>query len=204
MKLKRIKRLRMGISTFAIISIIAGLFLIFFPIRSLTLMCFIVGAISLLVGVLNIIGYFSKYDLEKFFRVGLAGGIIFTIIGFFLIFRSNLATNILVIVIGILVFMNSIIKLPGAFDMKHAGVKYWWISALLSVITAIIGLVMFCTPFDFKEFIIVFVGISFVIDGISNLFTSLYVSKKVKIYEDNKSLKDRMIDAEFEEKNNKQ
>ena len=149
--MKRIKRLRIGISTFAIINIIAGLFLVFFPLRSLTLMCFVVGAISLIIGILNIIGYFSKYDFEKFFRVGLAGGFIFTIIGFFLIFRSNLATNILVIVIGLLVFINSIIKLPGAFDMKHAVVKYWWISAILSITTALIGIVMFCTPFDFNK-----------------------------------------------------
>lgn len=197
---KIFKKLKFGAATLSITSIIFGIFLIIFPQQSLQLLCFVLGGVSLFLGVVNIISYLSKYDFEKFYHMGFATGIIFALIGAFLLFRSNLATNILVIVIGLLVFINSIIKLPGAFDLKRAGVRYWWIAAALSTITAIIGGVMFCTPYSFKEFIVILVGLSFVVEGISNIFWSLYISTKLKMVEEEKSLKDKVIDVEYEEK----
>ena len=197
---KKFKKFRIGAIALSVACIIFGILLICLPIFSLQILCFVLGGLSLCVGIVNIISYFSKYDFEKFYHMGLAGGIIFTIIGFFLIFRSNMITDILVIIIGLLVFINSIIKLPSAFDLRRAGVRFWWISATLSILSSIIGLIMFCTPYDFKSLIIILVGCSFIVEGVSDLYWSLYISKKIKIIEEKKSLKDNIIDVEYEDK----
>ncbi|MGN1456908.1 MAG: HdeD family acid-resistance protein [Acutalibacteraceae bacterium] len=197
---KKFKKFRIGAIALSIACIIFGILLICLPNFSLKVLCFVLGGLSLCTGIANIISYFSKYDFEKFYHMGLAGGIIFTIIGFFLIFRSNMVTDFLVIIIGLLVFINSIIRLPGAFDLRRAGVRFWWIAASLSILSAILGMIMFCTPYDFKSLIIILVGCSFVVEGASDLYWSLYISKKIKIMEQNKSLKENIIDVEFEDK----
>lgn len=197
---KKMKKFRMGAVAWSVACIIFGILLICMPIFSLQVLCFVLGGVSLCIGIANIISYFSKYDFEKFYHMGLAGGIIFTIIGFLLIFKSNMVADIFVVIIGLLVFINSIIKLPGAFDLKRAGVRFWWISATLSILSAAIGVVMFCTPYDFTALIIILVGCSFIVEGVSDLYWSLYISKKIKIIEENKSLKDNIIDVEYEDK----
>ena len=197
---KKFKKFKIGAIALSIASIIFGILLICMPMFSLQVLCFVLGGVSMFLGVVNIISYFSKYDFERFYHMGLAGGIIFTIIGFFLIFRSNMVTDFLVIIIGLLIFINSIIKLPGAFDLKHIGERFWWIAALLSILSALLGLVMFCTPYDFKSMIIILVGCSFIVEGVSDLYWALYVSRKIKITKQNKSFKDNMIDAEYEDK----
>lgn len=198
--MQMLKKYRIGAMVLSIASIIFGILLICQPNFSLLVLCFVLGGISLFIGITNIIGYFSKYDFEKFYHMGLTSGIIFTIIGLFFIFRSNSVVNILVIVIGLLIFIHSIIKLTGSFDLKRAGMKYWWISALFPTLSAVIGLVMFCVPYDFQSLIVILVGCAFIVEGVSSLYWSLYISKKIKLVKENKSLHDKLIDVKFEDK----
>lgn len=201
--MKHLKQLKSFALCLDIIMIIFGLLLVIFPLLTLQLLSFIVGICAVAAGISNIIGYFSKYDMERFYRMSLASGIILCVLGIFLMARSYLVVDMIVIVLGLLIFFKNVIRLPGVFELKAAGEKKWWIPFIFNILLCGLGIVMFVLPISFERLVIILTGIAFIVDGISEVIWILNFSKKIKTELKNKNKSSHYINTYAEEHDDK-
>ena len=199
--MKNLKKLRSATILLSIAMIIFGAFLTAFPLVTLRLLVIIMGLLSIATGIANIVGYFSKYDVEHFYHMGLASGIVLCVLGLFLLVRNSLVLDIAVIILGLLIFLKNVTHLPGAFELKAAGEKKWWIPLIFNLLLCLLGIFMFVTPISFERVVVILVGVSFIIEGASDLVWIFVFSKKIKtVFKKDNKTNFQYIDTEAEER----
>lgn len=126
----------------SIVFAVLGLVLMFNPAQVLTIICYILGAIFIILGGVKIAAYFmakGKYDIYNY---DFAFGIIALIAGIVIIFASETIMKILAIVIGVWIIYSGLVRLGLAFKLRKAKSDFWITVAVIAVIIIICGLYM--------------------------------------------------------------
>ena len=160
--------------------ILMGLVLVIYPEMSIKLVCNIIGIVILLYGAIKILSYFRNKDGGLTFRFDLIIGIIFAVIGGFLLLRPDVIVSVLPIIIGVYILFDSLMNLRQAADLKNAGYDKWWSMLLLAVIMIILGVVMILNPFGTVALMVMFIGGIFLFRGASNIVSIIFTNKKIK------------------------
>ena len=154
----------------AAVSIILGIVLIVYPVKTSLLICYIAGALLLFGGVVALI---ASRGEPFFFRYDLFVALVLILFGCFVIFESDLVIAFIPVVIGIILLANGLLSIQKAFNLKKTGLEKWWLEFLLALLTIII-----CTnPFDAVATTNIFIGICLVYSGISDLVTTYYMGR---------------------------
>lgn len=168
--MKRLMRVKQIYSVFAGGLIIFGIILLTHPGMSAEVFCRICGALLLVFGIIKLFGYFSRDLLQLAFQFDFAMGIISCLIGVVMLFRSRQFMETLIIGMGLFILADALLRVQTAFDAKRIGVKQWWLILIMSLITAVIGTLLFLKPYNGTEGVMILIGLNLVIDGILNLF----------------------------------
>ena len=75
---------------------------------------------------------------------------------------------------------ESMFKVKIAFEAKGFGIRVWWLTFSLAIITGVMGLVLVFRPSDAMQVMMVLLGISLLAQGILNLSVALSMVKIVK------------------------
>ena len=86
------------------------------------------------------------------------------------------------VVLGIGVVLSGILKLQHAFDLKRMGFDTWVRIGLTAAVNIFIGLIVILNPFSTVAWLMRLVGIGFLFSGVTDLITTIYVSKKASEY----------------------
>lgn len=166
----------------SIIYIVLGLIFILWPADSVLSICYILGAVILVLGLIKVITWFSyNYNqVNSTFTFDFAYGIIATLLGLFMLLFPNTITSALTIVLGVLVLFDSIIRIQIAFDLKSASSKRFTSTLILALLTAVFGLIIMFNPFEVALTLTVFIGIVFLVSGAVNLWNYASVKKLLK------------------------
>lgn len=175
--MKRIKALYITIS---VLSLLVGVGLLIWPGISVITICYMVGAASILLGIIRIVGYFSKDSYNLNFEFDFGMGLFFLILGAVLVFHPGDVVSLLHAGVGILVLVDSIFKLQTAFDAKHFGLKKWWVMLLCAILCAGFGLMLAIIPFRTAELLARLTGIALIINSGENIFLAEYTIKSKK------------------------
>lgn len=173
------------VSTFIILSlgyIGLGLMFLLAPEQSQVLICYLLGGVSMLIGLVRIVFYFMKDDLSRAFQNDLAYGVVLLIAGIYLFSRPQDLWNWIPILLGFAVVFDSIIKLQQAFDLKRGAFKAWWLVLIGALATLIFGVLLIMDVFG-GNLLFYFLGAVLIADGLINLISVLLLSivrKKVK------------------------
>lgn len=119
-----------------------GLILMYNPEQVLTIICYILGAIFIVVGGFKVVAYFmskGKYDLYNY---DFAFGIVAVLAGIIVIFASDLIIKILAIVIGIWIIYSGLVRLGLALKLRKAKSSFWISVAVISGLIIVCGLYM--------------------------------------------------------------
>ena len=87
-----------------------------------------------------------------------------------MLFRSRQFMETLIIGMGLFILADALLRVQTAFDAKRIGVKQWWLILIMSLITAVIGTLLFLKPYNGTEGFMILIGLNLVIDGMLNLF----------------------------------
>ena len=87
-----------------------------------------------------------------------------------MLFRSRQFMETLIIGMGLFILADALLRVQTAFDAKRIGVKQWWLILIMSLITAVIGTLLFLKPYNGTEGVMILIGLNLVVDGILNLF----------------------------------
>lgn len=182
--MKFIQRIKIAYSIISAGLILLGLFFVFFPVDSAYTICYAVGIISIVFGIIKLMGYFSNDVYRLAFQFDLAIGIAMMICGIVLIARPRAFIALVPVIIGILVLVDALFKIQTAIDSKRFGLKKWWISLALGIAAGIIGIGLIFKPFEGNKILTILLGITLIVDGIQNLWMVLYTVRSRRAVED--------------------
>lgn len=176
----RIKAAKTGYIVISILLCVLGIVLIAVPDFSVTLLCVLGGGIMMLFGLVKIIGYCSKDLYRLAFQFDLAFGILFVVLGFILIIRTDAMVNLICIVMGICVLADALLKIQISIDSRAFGIKKWWLILAMAILTGVAGFLLIFRPSESIQIIMILFGIVLITEGVLNLITILITVKIIR------------------------
>ncbi len=161
-------------------SLLLGILFLTMPRSSGLIICYICGGAALLAGVWNVVAYFRRAAEDSLFRRELVWGVIKIGAGTYIIARPQALLGVLPLVMGLVVLYDSLTKLQSALDLLRLGWQYWWSVLLAGGAAAVLGILMIADPFSTADLLIMFCGVTLVINALSDLWTLFHVSRQVK------------------------
>ena len=164
----------------SVLFIFFGILFIVFPDTSISVMVKLSAVIMMLLGIIKLVGYFSKDLYRMAFQFDLEFGILLFVLGIVALIKPNGAVNVLCIALGIAVLTDGLFKMRISFESKKFGISEWWLTFAASILAILIGLVLVFKPSNSANVIMAVLGISLVVDGLLNLcvaFTSVKIIK---------------------------
>ena len=176
-----------------ILFMIIGLMLIGFPEFSMVAVCYIIGIMLIVLGVIKICAYFAQDKYNIAFQFDLALGILSVIIGVCTIIHHNWIINLLPIIIGIMIIADSLFTLQASIDAKRFGLPRWYLLLIFSAVSVILGLVLVFKSFKSAVAITILYGLGCFFIGFEKLVSIIYTTQRIK----NKSKHNNTIDVEY-------
>lgn len=182
---------------------IAGGFLFFLD-ANLTkdLICSIIGYILLAVGVFSVIAYFAKSKLEGFLRNDFRDGLIIITVGLLPLIRKDLFIELVYSIIAILIMVSGYKKLQDCVDAWRIGYKKVALYVILSAISIIFGLIIMLDTTINIASLHKLIGISLLFSGVSDLISTIFLSRKMAEVVNIKQTEDKPVEEETIDENN--
>lgn len=157
--------------TFAFVFVVLGICFLAWPQTSIMTICYILGAVTLIWGIVKISGFVkNKENNSSFsFQFSLIIGIFLTIAGLLLLVFPKFILPVIPVIIGIMITADGLHKIKAGLDARAMGHDKWWIIEIMAVITAMFGFCLIINRFQAVTAMIVLLGFSLLIDGIQNI-----------------------------------
>ncbi len=163
-----------------ICGILAGLLLLIWPTKTMAMVCFILGGLLCLFGVIRILIYFLKKDFSEFFKYDLVLGIIAICGGIFFILKYEIILSFFPFILSIIVVITSLFKLQNALDLLRHKQKGWWSILIFALLGIGLGVFMFCYKFETAITLARFIGTVLVINSVTDAFSLIFINRKIK------------------------
>ena len=168
-----------GYIAISIIFCLIGIALIAFPAPSAQTIAVCFGVAMIVFGAVRLVGYFSRDLFRLAFQYDLQFGILLIVMGIITLMKPDDMMNFLCISMGICILVDCLFKTRIAMDAKRFGIRQWWLTMGMAVITGIIGLLLAFRPSESLNVIVTLLGISLVSNGILNLSVAVSLVKIV-------------------------
>lgn len=160
--------------------LVLGILLLVFPGGSGKVVCYVCAAILCVFGLTYLVSYFARGAQNSLLRMDFAIGLIALLVGIYVFARPEVVLSILPVVLGVVMIVDGIVKLQKALDLARIRDSYWLLLLLLAVLTAVLGVLMLVDPFATAEALIMFIGISMIVGGVSDLWTAFCISRRLR------------------------
>jgi len=156
-----------------------GLILLIAPGTATAFVFNIIGAIFILIGLINIVRYFLMDIRASILSNALTGGLIWIIIGVAIILFKGSLISMLPFFFGLIVLIGGVAKLRTALNFRRMNVRKWQFELILALISIVFGAVILLNPFSTAMLLMRVIGTALLIEGVSNLI-SFSAFKKAK------------------------
>ena len=150
----------------AIISIVVGLLLMFWPGITIVTVLYLVGIVFAVMGISSLVSYFRAPEAER--QVGVVFLFPQVIAGFFSV------------VLGIILVICGAVNAVRSGELKKYGERSWGFSMGLSVLIIIGGLVIIANPFETTSLFVFILGLIIAANGIVDLIVDAELRKAIK------------------------
>lgn len=191
--LEKIKEIKRNMILLSIFYLVLGFILVAYPDTSGAIICKVLASFIFLYGIIHIVIHFV-FRVPFVFKFDLIQGILGVGLGIYIFMFPDFIMTILPIVLGIIVILDSLMKIQSAFDLKSIGFVQWKYLLIVSCIALICGILMIFYPFASLLTIIQFVGFVLIFNGIYDLIHIVILSLKFKQYK--KEVENNIIDEE--------
>ena len=121
--------------------------------------------------------------------------------GIFIFIKPEFLAGFIVTIIGIIMLADGVLKIQYAVDLLRIKGQGWWIILLTAIIMAVAGIVVLFNPFASAVALMTFAGIFLIADGIADIVSLLYISRKInRLKKAMEEKADDIIDVDFVEK----
>ena len=156
----------------AIVAIVLGIVFVANPNGAGEVVCKVAGVAMLVLSAALLIRYFSS---ARLFPENLIFSAVLLLLGIFFIAKWSVVLTVIGLFFGIFLVIDGASKLRDGFDAFKAKSQGWWIWFLLALLTIVLGILVM-----FGESVMLLLGISLIIDGVSDVVTTLWLSAGVR------------------------
>lgn len=178
--MKTAKKLKWTFIGISLAMMILGLCLVIWPYISAKVLCCLFGVLILITGIVRIVCYTRRGVSTFFHYYEFPLGLLDILLAVFFFSRSQHVILVLPIVIGIMIMIDSIFKLQMAIDLKRLGLRKWWSMLLLSILSILFSFLLILDPFEGSMTLMIFIGLSLIVDSIQSLCSVIYASKYIR------------------------
>lgn len=160
-------------------AVVLGLILLIAPGTATNLVFYGIGILCIVIGIINIIRYFSLNTKASILSNTLATGIILFIAGFAIIMLKTTLMSIIPVFFGVAILIGGIGKLQGAMNFRRMNATRWYIELIFAGVSTLFGAIILFNPFSTAMLLMRIIGIALLIEGVSDLISiSAYQKKK--------------------------
>ena len=142
--------------------IAAGIVCFALPVdTTLTTLAYVIGAIVLVIGVVEIAMFFTT--------VGLFGGGAFLANGIIMLSNENVVAGFLPFIFAMWFIYEGISELSMAIAAGRLRLPYWWVLLITSIFEIVFGMLAFFNPVGGAIYLTVLLGVFLLVHGISML-----------------------------------
>ncbi|MPN27541.1 hypothetical protein SDC9_174975 [bioreactor metagenome] len=170
---RRYSKLLLGI-----IFLILGIFLLIFPQSGLQFVAVLLGIVLLILAVVYGVQYLRYRPREKNKLLKALAALFFAILLF--IFKSEVASVILPVIIGIGVIALAVICIITAIDYHKKKLEIWWLPFIGTMVSVIISILIFNNLQATSNIVAIIIGLFLVIFGALMLFEWVTVRSLLK------------------------
>ena len=156
----------------AIVAIVLGIVFVADPNGSGDAVCKVAGVAMIVLAAAMLIRYFTSAQL---FPENLIFSAVLLMLGIFFIAKSGVVMTVLGLFFGIFLVIDGASKIRDGIDAAKAKIQGWWIWFILALLTIVLGVLVM-----FGESVMTLLGVSLIVDGVSDIVTTLWLSAGVR------------------------
>lgn len=156
----------------AIVAIVLGIVFVADPNGSGDAVCKVAGVAMIVLAAAMLIRYFTSAQL---FHENLIFSAVLLLLGIFFIAKSGVVMTVLGLFFGIFLVIDGASKIRDGIDAAKAKIQGCWIWFLLALLTIVLGVLVM-----FGESVMTLLGVSLIVDGVSDIVTTLWLSAGVR------------------------
>lgn len=186
----------------ALCYIVAGILFFIDPNVTREILCSWLGYAAIIIGILDVLFFLLRSKQQSFFRNDFMVGLILITIGIVALARRYLFIELVYLVLAITIMISGYRKLQDGVVAYRLGSNHGLLYFLLALISIAIGVVMIVDPSIPVVTLHYLIGVGLMFSGISDLISSVFLSKKMIRYVKQKDQYDNVKVKETE--NNKE
>lgn len=171
---------------------VLGLVMVIWPEISALTVCYILGALFVVMGACLLGRYFSIGLAGIFFRFDLIAGLVNVLVGLLLLIHPHGAIAVLPVAASIYILIGGVVDIQTGVELRRYGVASWWGSLVMGVVSMLFAFFLIFDPFTGANALMIFAGISLIVSALENFYTIYLISKGIKSHWD-----DHIIDAKW-------
>ena len=173
----------------SLLSIAIGILCVVMPDRAGDVLCLVYGASLIAISVALFVSYFV-YD-RLFGAHLLITAVVTLILGIFCLVYPNALQNILTVLLGLFIVIDSASSLADSIYCAKAKIRGWSVLFVLSILTAALGVSVMFANFDA---VMIFAGCALIFEGVKRFVLTIVYSRKIKAAKKKLYQKEDIID----------
>ena len=159
---------RMSSIAAALVTILLGVVLIWWPDRSVNFLCVLLGVSIFFTGIIYILGWLARRreGVPAFFVLP---GMILCALGVWLMTSPASVIKLIQYIFGAILIFHGAVDLQGAASLMRRRWGRWWIDLALAALTIALGALVLLNPFGTFAALVILIGAALVFDGVSDL-----------------------------------
>lgn len=162
--------IRSNVLVQAIVSIVLGLFLIFWPGVTVVTLIYLFGTLFAVSGAASVISYFRERSEHYRAPAVLATGVLFLLLGLVAFLFPQAIAGFFSVVLGIVLALCGIVSAVRALELRQYPDYSWVVALVVGVLVAIGGVVIIVNPFESTVTFVLVLGVALLVNGIGELF----------------------------------
>ena len=179
-----LNRMKWTSFAYALLYIAAGVLLLLYPGKIGDMFCDLFGIALIIYGIINIVMYFMIDLRESLYRDDFASGIVKILIGIMVIYHRDVFHTIIPFLLSVAIISSGFSKLQDGVDSARIGYRNGWQFVVLALISIAAGLVVLLGAIKDPELLLQVAGGALLYSGLTDLYTTLYLSGKIKKFLD--------------------
>ena len=178
--MKEVKQFSKSYIFISALYVVLGVVLLAWPTLSVQMICYGLAVAMIVIGLSYGIMYFTKDNLEGFLQLDLVIGIICLAFGIFILLNPTFLSSVLPFAMGIILLLGAIVKIQSAFNMKKLRFKKWYLTLICALVIGALGAVLLWNPFKEEKYMILYIGICLILDGLTNLISLICIQTRLR------------------------
>ena len=164
---------------YTILYFVLGLLFLIFNQQITLIICYILGAVLLLGGVVQVVSFLvNRAETTLMDRFGLCLGVLIGVGGGVILAMPGLLSGVINWLFGIVLIVDGIIKLKTALEAKQDSTG-WWLSLIFALAAFLLGVVLIFMPVE-QSILTIFTGIFLMVVSVLNGISYAYIRKTVR------------------------